>query len=267
MPLTASLVVGGISAIGKAGVGIGQLLHSNKNTPVRPEFDIQQEYFDNRDITARMAAGGLTDKSLDFYSDQAGRGLTTSTNAILQAGGGVNAVAGAIDQYQQGVRSIAAEDAERQQKNILAFIDRNDALAKQKVQKWVIDKYEPYKDQTKANAQERSAGMQNLFGGLSEATGLLAGFSTADNYEELLGSNAANRTDNTGEGKPATARTTYYINKPSAEYGDFVSPFEVPDVTERQAQVRKSVIEPTEWDPSIFSDEVREQYSRLYNFN
>jgi hypothetical protein len=239
-PLVAPLVIAGVSALGKIGTGIGQLIGANKKSKnnIRPTFDIQQEYFDNRDIAARTAQGGLTESSLDFYEDMAGRGLSTSTDALLQAGAGVNTINKTFDTYLQGGRSIAAEDSQLQQKNILTYLDRNDTLAKQKVQKWVIDKYEPFKDTAEAAAKERSAGAQNIFGGLAEGTGAASAYSTSKLYEDLL--RTPERTNAT-QGQPATAQTTWYTDKPSDMYGDFVDPYEVTPVQQRVEQARAEI--------------------------
>lgn len=225
MPLTAGLVIGGISALGKIGTGIGQLSDAKKKSKnnIRPTFDIQQEYFDNRDIAANMAQHGLTEQALDFYSDQAGRGLTTSLSATLQGGGGINSVNNVLDTYQQGVRSVAAQDAQLQNENIKYFIDRNADVAKQKVQKWVIDKYEPFKDTAAAAAQERAAGFQNISTGLGEATATLSSFSQANQYQDLLNNQAAPPAGGQQQGS-----TTYYNGyTPNSQYSDFQDPYDV----------------------------------------
>lgn len=224
MPLTAGLVIGGISALGKIGTGIGQLSDAKKKSKnnIRPTFDIQQEYFDNRDIAAERAQHGFGEESLDFYSDQAGRGLSTSLSSLLQGGGGINSVQGVLDTYQQGIRSVAAQDAQLQNENIRYFIDRNADVAKQKVQKWVIDKYEPFKDTAAAAAQERAAGFQNISTGLGEATATASSFATGNLYEGLLKNPAA---------PPAAAAgdsTSYYNGyNPNSQYADFQDPYNI----------------------------------------
>lgn len=222
MPLTASLVIGGISALGKTGVGIGQLIHGNKlaKNNKRPTFDIQDEYFENRDIAGRMAQRGLSDKALDYYTTENERALGATTGALLQAGGGINSLVAAYDNFQRGASEIAAKDAELQNKNILFYMDRNDAVAKQKVQKWVIDKYEPFKDTAAAASQEKVAGVNNLFTGLSEGAGTLAAYSQATNFDDLMTSMASRGAGGT---TPATAGRT----NPNPTY-DNMSPYEDP---------------------------------------
>lgn len=259
--IVASAAAAGLSAIGKAGVGIGQLIGANKKDDklVRPLYDIQDEYFNNRDISARMASTGLTEGAKDYYTDSAGRGLSTTASAILQTGGGANAVNRVFDNYKQGIRSIAAEDSERQQKNIMAFMEQNANVAKQKTMKWVIDKYEPYKDKAKAIAQQRAAGLQNIFSGGAELTGALGALGAADVNADL------NKVP--GAGTPQTAETVpgsvtmYNTSKPSSAYDDFVSPFDVPPVQQRVAQVQQQV---ADTDLTGLDADLQEYYRNLY---
>lgn len=188
MPLTASLVVSGISALGKTGVGIEQLIHSKKlaDANKRPTFNIQDEYFNNRDIAENMAQHGLTDKSLDFYRTNAERGLTSGIDATLQGGGGVNQIQNLFDNETQSLNQISAKDAEQQNANIKYFMDANKDLAGQKTQAWVLNKYEPFKDKAKAAANERVAGLNNAFTGAGELASTFAAANTAQNNQDLL---------------------------------------------------------------------------------
>jgi hypothetical protein len=229
MPITASLVIGGISAVGKIAGGFAQTAHAKKlaKNNIRPTFDIQKEYFENRDIAANMAQRGLSDQALSFYGDQAGRGLSASAAATLQGGGGINALQGQLDTYQQGIRSIAAQDAELQNNNIKFFTDRNADLAKQKVQKWVIDKYEPFKDTAKAAAQERAAGLQNINTGVSEGLGVVSNAAMAGLNKDLLqgASGASNATQSASN--PVTTYTEYAAGYNPNTASPFQDPYDV----------------------------------------
>jgi hypothetical protein len=225
MPITASLVIGGISAVGKIVGGFSQTAHAKKlaRNNIRPTFDIQKEYFENRDIAANMAQRGLSDQALNFFGDQAARGLSASASATLQGGGGINALQNQLDTYQQGIRSIAAQDAELQNNNLKFFIDRNADVAKQKVQKWVIDKYEPFKDTAKAAAQERAAGIQNINTGISEGLGVASSAATAGMNRDLLpGTSAAQTTSN-----PSSTYTEYASDYDPNSASPFQDPYDV----------------------------------------
>jgi hypothetical protein len=193
MPLTAGAILGGVGAAAKVGAGIGQLIHSKKKPAIRPNFDIQKEYFDNQTLAQSYAQEGLPESTKAYYTTQASRGLSSGIDAALQGGGDVNALTNLVDQYQQGLNKISAEDAQLKLKNIDDLMERNSDLASQKVQQWVLNKYEPFKDQAKANAQERAAGLQNLIGGIGEGAAVLSSYGQAENYEDMVKSFAKNR--------------------------------------------------------------------------
>lgn len=194
MPLPALLAAGiglqGLSSIAQGVLGIGQLNDAEelRKTP-RPEYEIQQEYFDNQGLAKYMAQFGLTQESKDLYRDQADRGLTYSVDAALRGGGGINAFQDIYDTYLQNNQKISAQDSQLQQTNMRYLIDRNSDLAGQKTQKWAIDEYEPYKDAMQAAAQSSASGTKNLFGAASGAIGALSAAQTAISNDKLLGGN------------------------------------------------------------------------------
>jgi hypothetical protein len=188
MPLTAAAVAGGVNALYSIGTGIAQQIKANKmeKKNIRPTFDIQDEYFQNRDIAASGAQHGLSERALDYARTTSERGLSASLAASAQGGGGVSSFADIYDAYQRSNERTAAQDAELQTAKVANFMQMNNAVAGQKTQKWVIDKYEPYKDTARAIAEMRSSGQQNVRTGISEAGATLSSYATGKNYEELL---------------------------------------------------------------------------------
>lgn len=172
LPLAAGAVVGGISALYKIGHGLAQEKDAKYRAArnLRPNFDIQQEYFDNQNIAENLAGQGYTSKTVDNYNSENERGLQSTIDATLQAGGGAGAIQGALSNYNLGNRSFAAADAEKQTKNIEGLFDRNKDLAAQKVQQWVLNKYKPFQDEAATIAAEKSASQQNISTGLAEGT-------------------------------------------------------------------------------------------------
>lgn len=157
---------------------------------VRPDYDISEEYFENRDIAAEMAQSGLGADALNFYRTGAERGLTSSLSAVLQAGGGPNSVAGLYDAYQQGIGGIAAADAQAETNNIRYFLDRNTDVATQRTMQWTLDEYEPYKDRARLASELQRQGTENVFSGISQVGGAVSSFGKAGNFSSLGGANA-----------------------------------------------------------------------------
>lgn len=189
MPDQTPAALGAISAVYKIGHGISQTADANKRALVnrRPDYNIQQEYYDNQNIAENQAGQGFTSKTVDNYNTQTERGLQATIDATLQGGGGPNAIQGAFGAYNLGNRNFAAADAEKQTENIRALYDRNKDLAGQKTQQWVLDKYKPFQDEAAAIAQEKNAGQQNISTGISEGIATAASVATAGVNASMLG--------------------------------------------------------------------------------
>jgi len=186
--MAAASIFSAVQGLAKMGVGIGQIGHAKRmaENNVRPEYEIQDEYYNNRSLAQSMAQEGLTEESLSFYGNQAERGLQASIDAGLQGGSTQNGAASLLDRYQQSIRGVAVQSSQLQDDKRKLFMDRNADLASQKTMKWAVDKYEPYKDTALAAAQERNAGMQNVFGGGGEVVGAASSYAMSQNYADLL---------------------------------------------------------------------------------
>lgn len=134
---------------------------------VRPEYDIQDEYFNNQTIAQNQAQSGLSASSKDYYGTQAERGLTYGVDAALRGGGSVNSIAQLYDTYNQSNQRLAVEDSRLQTDNIRALMAVNKDLAGQKTTKWAIDEYEPYKDTMKAATAGVAAGTNRQSNGIN----------------------------------------------------------------------------------------------------
>lgn len=195
--MLASLAVNGGLGIAKVISGIGQASKGRKllASAKRPEYKIQDEYYDNRNLAARSAQTGYAQGSKDFFVDQADRGLTSGIDAVLQGGGTVNNISRLYDNYNQANRRFAAEDTQLRDAKLKSFLDANTALAGQETQKWAIDKYEPYKDTVRQANQMINGGTQNAWNGASTVASTASAAAVA----------AANDTSNP---KPDTSGTT-----------------------------------------------------------
>jgi len=184
--LAAGLITSGLSGLAKTVLGADQIADGRETlrNAVRPAYEIQDEYYDNVGIANNMAQSGLPAATKDFYSTQAERGLTSSTDALLRSGGGMNAIADIYDRYNQSNMRLAAEDANMQARNIDRLIENNRNLAGQKTTKWSIDKYEPYKDKLRAGTQAVANGTNNVFNGLSGIASTLANASIAASQKQ-----------------------------------------------------------------------------------
>lgn len=217
MPIPLLLIGAGIMAAAGAAKAIhganqakqGRRMAANNK---RPTFDIQQEYFDNQSLAQNMAQRGLSEASMNFYTNNANRGLTTATDTALQLGGGINSVSQAFDQYNQSLAGIAAADAEMRNQNIRYLMEANNQIAGQKTQKWALDKYEPYKDTARTAAAMQKIGTENIFSGISQVGSSVAAMGSAGNNGGGGGGFGSMFSNAGGAGSADTAITTVRPN-------------------------------------------------------
>jgi methanogenic corrinoid protein MtbC1 len=184
--LAAGLITSGLSGLAKTILGADQIADGREalRNAVRPEYQIQDEYYDNVGMANNMAQSGLPAATRDFYSTQSERGLTASTDAVLRGGGGINAIADIYDKYNQANMRVASEDAMMRTANIRNLMEQNRTLAGQKNIKWSIDEYEPYKDTVRAGNQAVATGTNNVFTGLSGMASTLANAAIATSQQD-----------------------------------------------------------------------------------
>lgn len=170
MPIDAGLIIAGGTALYKTISG-GIQEHdaaADQAKNVRPPFVIPKEWYDNDNLAASMAQHGLTEPALNYYTTQAGRGLSSGLGAILQTGGTPSSVSDLYDTYDSNLNKIASEDAEMKNSNINNYIQANSNLGNEEEKKYALNDLQPYLDRSKANQMKQLAGQQNFYGGLTD---------------------------------------------------------------------------------------------------
>lgn len=159
---------------------------------IAPTYDISPEYFKNQGIAANQAQSGLPQSTKDYYETNAERGLGSSLSAMLQTGGGVNSIGDLYDKFDQNNRALASADAQQKIANIRNLMDANNAVADQKTQKWVLDKYQPYLNNAKSIAAEKAQGSGEVNDGLNTVSGAISSYAGANAKQEDTINNGAN---------------------------------------------------------------------------
>jgi len=137
----------------------------------RPFEKVQDEYYQNRNIAAAEAGGGLTSASKDLYESESQRGLGASVSALLQGGGDMNMISSIFDKYNRNTAGLAAEDSQAHQKNIEHFMGVNKDLASQKTTQFVVNELQPYENKLKELTQRVQGDKANIWGGIGTALG------------------------------------------------------------------------------------------------
>lgn len=164
------------SAAVTAGLGIYKTIKGNNAVAdakrraklnVRPDYPIQQQYYDNQNLAASQAQSGLSDAERNYYNTNAQRGFSSGIAAGLQTGQGPNAVGSLYDSFLRGQGAIANTSDQLKTQKLQTLMGANTALADQETQKWALDKYEPFKDEARAISGQKTAGQQQVNDGLN----------------------------------------------------------------------------------------------------
>lgn len=188
MPVTASAVAGVVAGGAQFFDSLGKEKKAKAElaalTPAY--YKIQDEYFQNKNISQNLAQGGIPNATKDYVTNESQRGLGSSLSAILQAGGSPNDVSGLLDTYDRSIERVGAQDAEQRLQNIQYYMNANKDLAGQKNTQWTINEYQPYQNKLKELTERRAAAEQNKWGGIGTALGSVTAAGTSMSNEGLL---------------------------------------------------------------------------------
>lgn len=115
-------------------------------------YDISKLYNDNVGLSESQAQTGFSPETTNYFTQQLQQGLASSSNAMLQAGGGINEFANAYQNYTQGIKSFSLENDKLKMAKIKQLIEDRSALAREQTQQWAINKYRKMQDQKAAAA-------------------------------------------------------------------------------------------------------------------
>lgn len=176
------------SAAVTAGLGIYKTIKGNNaiadakrraKLNIRPSYPIQQQYYDNNNLAASLASTGLSDAERNYYNTNSERGLSSGLSAALQTGQGPNAIGGLYDSFLRGQNQLAATGDQLRTQKLMTLMQTNRELADQETNKWALDKYEPFKDEAKAIAGQKTAGQQQVNDGLNTTAGALSSYAAS----------------------------------------------------------------------------------------
>lgn len=179
------------AAVVSAGVGIYKSVKAKKQEKrdraalekakaEQPDYEIQPEFEQNKNLYAGIAANGMPESTKDFFQSVAEQGLTSSIGAMQQFGGGINSLGDLLDKHSQSMERAAMADAQMKVAGIKDFIGANSALAGQRmIQQFGVPNERNRNDI--AGINRSIYGDQASFdAGISDVTGSLAAFIGSD---------------------------------------------------------------------------------------
>ncbi len=220
-------------AIGQAAGGVAQGVQGliqnaqakkiARNNP-RPKYKIQQEVLDNQAIAESRGSTGLSDAALQVLKQGNERGLSSSIEAVLDAGGSANNIADIYGNYQDGVSKMALIDEEMRRRNIDNLVSQNMRLSNEKDKAWQVNVYAPYADKAQAAAALKAQGSENLWKGVNTVLGAGASFATSQQYRNEANNvypsgDLSSLSGSNGVMAPVSAgNAPFNINNPLSDY-------------------------------------------------
>ena len=195
MPLAEALQVG--SAVLGAVKGISSLFGAKSDEQKAQEelaklktpfYKVQDEFYQNRNIAADLAQGGLPDTSKNYYTTEAQRGLASTISGMNRAGGdgSPNDAGNYLDVYLRNINRVAAQDAETKLANIQNFINLNREVAGQKITQFTLNELRPYERRLKELTNRIAAAKQNQNNAWNTAIGSVSAAGTALSNADLM---------------------------------------------------------------------------------
>lgn len=153
----------------------------------RPFEKVQDEYFQDRNIAAEQATGGLSVDEKNYAQEQRDRGLSSSLEALKETGGGPNDFARVNGIFSDSLKSQSALDSQEHLKNIDFFTGVNKDLAGQKTTQFGVNELQPYESKLKEIQDRRIAAQTNQNNAVDEGIGSLSALATGLNSRNPSG--------------------------------------------------------------------------------
>jgi hypothetical protein len=181
----AGLAIGAFSAAAQAIQAAKQRKEAERiaRNTVRPRATVGSQYRDIYSLAESRASQGLTDQALSVYNDSTNRGLTTSIDALLRGGGGVNSISDLYDTAQDDYSKVALLEEEVRQKNTQTYISAGQDLAAEEEKVWQINDWGPYKDRVQAIADLRQQSNDNKWKAINTGLSSVLNFGLASQYK------------------------------------------------------------------------------------
>jgi len=163
------LIVAAIPALMQAGVGIAQMIKSNKQKKEaeanRPEYQMPEEVKQSLAIS-RANYADPTMPGQQSMLDQNTLAAANAARAAIEGGGGVSSLAGISAAESRGAQNVGIAGANFQNQQELQYQQQLGNVANYADQEFQINKFAPYSQAYNESREMMGAGQQNMFNAL-----------------------------------------------------------------------------------------------------
>lgn len=166
-------IISGILGLGQMAYGASQKKKAEKMTSPQSMLDIPDIYASNVGLMEQEAQTGYSPQTLKYMSDTLGQDLASSTNAILQGGGGVNSIADLYANNAQQMRAMGVENDKLRMGKLSQLIEARKDLAGMQLKQWQMNVLDQWKNKQVASALLAQQGNQMMNSGLNTTLGAI----------------------------------------------------------------------------------------------
>jgi len=118
---------------------------------------------------------GISAETDQAYQDSNDRSLSSSTSAILKAGGSVNNIADLYGNNEQGIQQMAVIRENMRMQKVNEYLKQLDVMAQNEEKNWLVNEYGPYINKLKAVGEAKKAAAEQTAKGLDSLGGSSGG--------------------------------------------------------------------------------------------
>lgn len=196
-PLSAALEVG------QTILGTVQAISGSERTKrllqQRRAYKTPEEYFKILNATENLASEGFDAFTLNYLTSGIDRSFSEASGTAERLGANPNDLSSLLDQKIQGLMKVGAENHQLNMENFSKFLGALDVMGQNKAAEWKSQQ-DIIKDQLQSAAEDKQAGLKNIFSAANAAIGTDAAgktgklFSLDDLLKALKGGGAGDLT-------------------------------------------------------------------------
>lgn len=166
----AGVVVGGAQLVTNL-INKGKAKEKARELAVsRPDYEVNPLYGENLDL-AESEVGGLSARGEQAYNQLNDKQFSSSLDAILKSGGGVNSIGDLYSSGQEGRLRLAQLNDELRMNQIRTLMGTRTQMADQDDKAFEFNEWRPWADKASANAEARKAADEGIWSGIQTIAG------------------------------------------------------------------------------------------------
>jgi hypothetical protein len=160
---------------------------------VQPKYEIPQEEYDNLKMAENLASTGMSGASRAAFLNNADRGFTATTDAILKGGGDANSIGNAYERYNEGISNMSIYDDKMRMQHLQDLMGQRSRMAAFKDKSYQVNEYSPWANKAQALSAQMAGGQNTMMSGINTFVSGAGGFAQGMANKEQMPSYGWNK--------------------------------------------------------------------------